>query len=578
MADDRRSTGTRDAPGTLTSLIEEVVRGAGDGAGREGGGAWTDGMRSGTVIGRYELIREVGRGGFGVVWEARDRELGRTVAFKALRARGEVAREKRLLAEAEVAARLSHPNIVTVLDVGRSEGGVYLIQEFLSGVSLARRLAEGRLPLREALRVAVEVARGLAHAHAHGVVHRDLTPGNVQLCEDGQVKVLDLGMAAALGRRKVEGGTPAYMAPEQAEGAPEDERTDVYALGVLLYRLLTGVPPVKADASGRPRFASRGLEVPEAPALATLVEAMLARAPTGRPRDAQVVLEALLEIEAALPRGSGGSSRVRVRPPPRTRWVTTGALAGLLAAGVLGVPTALLIGVGRAQPSAPAPAAPQERIFVSSSTLLPCTWRPILNLDLTGPQPELRWRNGKLGEQGPGRRGGRGAWLQSSDWNQLFIPLGAARPDVFQVKASFLPPSDGRSFYASVHVFGDPTGPLDTTSSDVDHGRGILFTQAPDRAPGFKLGVPQGIHTMLDLAQGSLPGTLVGRWHTITIEGSRSRCWLRVLLDGAPLLLDVGACDLVGGSVVLGSNGDPYVPAEVYWRDFILSEGQPSCL
>ncbi len=128
MADDRPPPGgPAEPPGTLTRLIEEVVRGAADQVEREAESS----LRPGLLIGRYELLREVGRGGFGVVWEARDRELGRTVAFKALRVSGEAARERRLLAEAEVAARLSHPNIVTVLDVGRSEHGVYLVQEFL---------------------------------------------------------------------------------------------------------------------------------------------------------------------------------------------------------------------------------------------------------------------------------------------------------------------------------------------------------------------------------------------------------------------------------------------------------------
>src|SRR5206468_1865184 len=162
------------------------------------------------------------------VYEAHDRESGRAVAFKAVKAGGKPdLREERLLREAEAAARLSHPNIVTLLDVGRCEQGPYLVLELLRGMPLATRLKQGALPVREALHMGVEVAKGVAHAHAQGVVHRDLTPGNVFLCDDGQVKVLDFGMAHAFGRRKVEGGTKAYMAPEQSRGAPEDERTDV---------------------------------------------------------------------------------------------------------------------------------------------------------------------------------------------------------------------------------------------------------------------------------------------------------------------------------------------------------------
>ena len=569
----------RDPPGTLTSLIEEVVR---DAQRRGEGQAWSDGLRPGTVVGRYELVREVGRGGFGVVWEARDRDLGRTVAFKALRARGEPAREKRLLAEAEVAARLSHPNIVTVLDVGRSEHGVYLVQEFLTGVPLSRRLAGGRLPLREAVRVAIELARGLAHAHAHGVVHRDLTPGNVQLCDDGQVKLLDLGMAAALGRRKLDGGTPAYMAPEQAAAAPEDERTDVYALGVLLFRMLTGAPPVEVDEHGAARSGSRGLDVPEAPALATLVESMLSHTPTERPRDAGVVLEALLEIEPSLPRAGPGPSRARIRRPPRARWITAGVLLGLgvaatgaLAAVLVAHRTGVRLALGE-----PPGLAPAALVVSATSATGTCSWRQLERRDFEGPPGDLRWRNGSFRTQGPAKLDGRGAWHQGSDWNQLFVPIGERRPDVFAVDAQFLPPATAPAeqfLGVSLHVYADPVGPLDASSSDVAHGRGLVIFDAPGKAPQFEWGTPDGVHSRLVAAKGTLGSSIRGRWHTLRIEGSRSRCWLRVLLDGAPLLVETGHCDLAGGHVLLGASGGSYVPADVHWRTFRLFEGDASC-
>ena len=200
-------------------------------------------------MGRFELLREVGRGGFGVVYEARDRELGRRVAFKVVRpgSRGAL-REEQVLREAEAAARLSHPNLVTLHDVGRCEQGPYLVLELLRGETLAERLDQRAAPVR-ARRCGsrVEVARGLAHAHAHGVVHRDLKPANVFLCEDGQVKVLDFGLAHAFGQRRLDGGTPAYMAPEQWRGAPEDERTDVFALGVMLFLAPKGAFPSGPD-------------------------------------------------------------------------------------------------------------------------------------------------------------------------------------------------------------------------------------------------------------------------------------------------------------------------------------------
>jgi serine/threonine protein kinase len=248
------------AAGSLSAVLQELAQVPE----ADLGAAWDAWLRPGAVVGRFELVREIGRGGFGVVYEARDRELGRSAAFKAIRAGSRAAlREERLLREAEAAARLSHPNIVTLFDVGRSEHGPYLVLELLRGQTLAARLEQGPIPGREALRIAVEVAKGLAHAHSQGVVHRDLKPGNVFLCEDGQVKVLDFGLAHAFGQRRVDGGTPAYM-------APEDERTDVFALGVILYRMLAGNLPFPDDDLERAVVGSRAapvLEVPDVTAI-----------------------------------------------------------------------------------------------------------------------------------------------------------------------------------------------------------------------------------------------------------------------------------------------------------------------
>jgi TolB-like protein/Tfp pilus assembly protein PilF len=278
-------------PGTLTRLLSELARAP------EGDAASP--LVPGSVIGRFELVREIGRGAFGVVWEARDRELGRSVAFKVVRAGGRPAlRAERLALEAEAAARLTHPNIVTLHDAGRCERGPYLVLELLRGETLEARLERERLAAAECVHVAVEIARALAHAHAAGVAHRDLKPGNVFLCEDGRVKVLDFGMAHAFGRRKIEGGTPAFMAPEQRSGAPEDERSDVFALGVILHRMLTGaLPPggARGRSGGRP---APDLARATPPAVAALVSRMLERDPRKRPRDGAEVLAALSAIVA----------------------------------------------------------------------------------------------------------------------------------------------------------------------------------------------------------------------------------------------------------------------------------------
>jgi len=347
--------------GSLSAVLQELARAPE----ADLGGAWDAWLRPGAVVGRFELLREIGRGGFGVVYEARDRELGRSVAFKAIRAGPRAAlREERLLREAEAAARLSHPNVVTLFDVGRSEHGPYLVLELLHGQTLAKRLAQGPIHEREALRIGVEVAKGLAYAHSRGVAHRDLTPGNVFLCEDGQVKVLDFGLAHAFGQRRVDGGTPAYMAPEQWKGAPEDERTDVFALGVILYRMLAGSLPFPDDEPGKavtgPR-AAPALEVPDVPALGSLVARMLAKDPVARLRDGSEALAALATFQRELERtASGPLAPVRTRRRPRVR------LAALLSIGAAaGAALALLVVLVRGRPP-PAPAASADgRVIVA---------------------------------------------------------------------------------------------------------------------------------------------------------------------------------------------------------------------
>ncbi len=316
--------------GALTALLQQLVADPTQCAEND----WQITLAAGGKVGRFQLLRELGRGGFGVVFEALDTALDRKVALKAVRTGGQLhERQERLLKEAEAAAKLLHPNIVTLFDLGRCESGPYLVLELLQGRSLAERQAAGPLPVAEAVRIATEVARGLAFAHGQGVIHRDLSAGNVFLCDDGAVKLLDFGMAHAFGHRRLSGGTPAFMAPEQWTGAPEDERTDVFALGVNLYRMLTGALPFPASDDGKALTDSRPapeLEVPEAPALGALVGRMLEKNPVKRPRDGAEVLARLLEIGAAMARVPGVAVRpVRARRRPAWR------LPALVAAGVV---------------------------------------------------------------------------------------------------------------------------------------------------------------------------------------------------------------------------------------------------
>jgi len=323
----------------LSSLLREMVRAPAGGTAGPGAVA----LGPGLVVGRFKILREIGRGGFGAVYEAQDLELGRAVAFKLLRPEKAVPSDERFLAEAEAAARLAHPNIVTLFDVGRCEEGPYLVFELLHGMTLAERMRQGRLDVNEALRIGTEVARGLSHAHAHGVVHRDLSPRNVFLGEDDQVKVLDFGMAYAFGHRNPVGGTPGYMAPEQRRGAPEDERTDVFALGVLLYRLLADRSPFPAD--GEITRPAPALDLPAAPRLGPLISRMLAIDPVDRPRDGREVL-ATLSTRAPPSAGPPDARRVVVRRS-RARAAAAIALAVLAGATTL----AWIVWRGRSSPA-----------------------------------------------------------------------------------------------------------------------------------------------------------------------------------------------------------------------------------
>jgi tripartite ATP-independent transporter DctP family solute receptor len=325
MGEERTNAeGTAVPPGAMSALLERLY-----GAPAEHADRSIVAFHPGQVVGRFELVREIGRGGFGVVYEALDRELRRTVAFKFVRVGGALdARQKRLLYEAEAAARLAHPNIVTLYDVGHCDAGPYLVLELLRGETLGDRLRRGAVPVSEATRIALEVARGLAHAHAQGVVHRDLTPGNVFLCSDGQVKILDFGMAHAFGRRKVDGGTLAYMAPEQIADAPEDERTDVFALGVILHQMLLGALPSRDESARARRRAASEIVIDESPALGALVGRMLERSPVRRPRDGGAILAALSSLESARGRSAaarGRKARGPVEPTRRERRAAPGA-------------------------------------------------------------------------------------------------------------------------------------------------------------------------------------------------------------------------------------------------------------
>jgi serine/threonine-protein kinase len=208
-------------------------------------------------LGRYEIIGELGQGAMGVVYKAKDPLIDRVVAIKtinlnqALEEREEY--EARFYQEARAAGRLSHHNIVTIYDVGKSGDVAYIAMEFLQGRELREVLNEKSvLPIAQVLDIVAQVAQGLSYAHEHGIVHRDVKPSNIMIQQDGHVKITDFGIArmASAAVRTQTGmvlGSPKYMSPEQVMGKLTDQRSDIFSLGVMLYEMLTGRPPFSGE-------------------------------------------------------------------------------------------------------------------------------------------------------------------------------------------------------------------------------------------------------------------------------------------------------------------------------------------
>ena len=206
------------------------------------------------LAGRYRLVRPIARGGMAEVWEGHDVVLDRPVAVKLLHAHlaSDETFLERFRREAVAAAGLAHRNVISTFDTGNDQGHAFIVMELVVGQTLAAALTAGPLPPALAIRIAAEVADALEYAHRAGMVHRDVKPANILLFDDGRVKVSDFGIAKAMagGDLTQTGtmlGTTKYVSPEQVEGKALDGRSDVYSLGVVLYEMLCGEPPFKAE-------------------------------------------------------------------------------------------------------------------------------------------------------------------------------------------------------------------------------------------------------------------------------------------------------------------------------------------
>ena len=294
------------------------------------------------LAGRYVLEAPIGRGGMGEVWRATDTVLGRAVAIKTidLRSLRDESGAARFEREARATAGLSNPNVVTVHDSGVEGDTAYIVMELLPGPSLAERLAEGPLPVEEVVEVGRQVASALDAAHARGLVHRDIKPGNIAYAEDGRIRVLDFGItqlaestdSQALTATHTVMGTAEYLAPEQALGGRVDGRADLYALGCVMFALLAGQPPFKGATPVATMMMHANDPVPDVRTLrpetpdwlADLVHALLAKNADDRPAGAAVVAAALTARESlagaattVLPAaGAATTQRLDAGPPP----------------------------------------------------------------------------------------------------------------------------------------------------------------------------------------------------------------------------------------------------------------------
>jgi serine/threonine-protein kinase len=287
-------------------------------------------METRIIAGKYAIEEEIARGGMGVIYRAEHVGLKRKVAIKALHPQysQEPAFVRRFQREARAMARLDHPNIIRVFDVGEDQGYSYLEMEFFSGKDLKQLILEkGKLPVEETLHIALQIAQGLEYAHAHGIIHRDIKPGNILVAADGSVKIADFGIAAARDEVSLTAtgqvmGTPEYMSPEQSRGELVDAPSDLYATGMVIYHMLTGTTPFQGLSAvaiiGSLVTAQGELELHLSadipPKLAEIVRTLLNRDPEKRIQSAQAAAEELWEVSRELARRTASTEEAESSP------------------------------------------------------------------------------------------------------------------------------------------------------------------------------------------------------------------------------------------------------------------------
>jgi serine/threonine-protein kinase len=322
----------------------------------------------GTTLGHYTLLEEIGAGGMGRVYRAMDERLEREVAIKILPAGAlaDAEARKRFRKEALALSKLNHPNIATVHDFDRQDETDFLVMEHIEGATLAEKLAHGALPEKDVLRLGLQLAEGLAGAHAHGVLHRDLKPSNVRVTPEGRLKILDFGLAKLLPQeslaastesesRLAAAGTLPYMSPEQVLGEKLDGRSDIYSAGDVLYEMATGRRPFEDEQPSRliddilhqAPVAPRAVQSRVSPQLESVILKCLEKDPENRYQSAGELAVDLRRLATA---GAGSSAAIAPRPRTRARawWMAAAVVVLVLAAPIIRYAPRLIKGGGSA--------------------------------------------------------------------------------------------------------------------------------------------------------------------------------------------------------------------------------------
>ena len=483
-------------------------------------------VHTGTTISHYKILEKLGGGGMGVVYKARDTKLDRLVALKFLPPHLNTNDEakQRFIQEAKAASTLDHPNICTIHDISETqEGQLFIAMAYYQGETLKKKISRGPLPVEEALEYAVQIARGLARAHEADIVHRDVKPANIMVTDRGLAKIVDFGVAKAatdigLTKTGTTIGTAAYMSPEQARGVGVDTRTDIWALGVVLYEMLTGQRPFKGDYEQATIYWILNEEPqpireirPEVPeSVAQIVDTLLSKTVTERYQTMNEVLEAL-----GAPPGTSSMTSLRVSPvaarPSRVgRWALAVG-AALLAA---------LVGVWALWPFG-SPPSPQTGIAV-----LPFVVDGDQTLDYleTGMVTLLSAKIDGVGE------------LRSVDANTL---IGYLKRNPDQV----LDPQQGQAvaahFGAGSYILGriiKVGGPIEITASLYDHdGTPQTSASVSITADSLLLGAVDNLARQLISRQFTGPGQQLASMATLT---SSSFAALRAFLEGEEAMRD----------------------------------------